>query len=149
MEMARRLIAGEKPIDIARAMNITPGRLSIICQSPAFQAHLARLRGQADACAADVQGRLRAVSEDSMTLLEQAIRGPMAKGKIDLSEEVKGLSVMQRVSIAQDAMSRAGYGPVQKSMQASLALTGDDIDGIKRRRDEARLVGASSTAPAK
>lgn len=131
-EIKRRLVCGERPIDIAGSLGMTTTRLSIIMNSPAFQQELAKEREKADSNARDVQSRLQALSVDSMSLLEQAIKGINGKPK-------EGISPALQVKVAQDILDRAGYGAVQKSIQVSGVLTNEDIEALKKRK-EMRLV---------
>lgn len=112
-EIKRRLVAGERAIDIARSLGMTPSWLSIVMASPVFEAELARERALADASAADVGSRLMKLAPDAMTVLEKAIR---AKG----AEQT--LSTMQQVSVARDVLDRAGHGKPQALTQAAVAV---------------------------
>lgn len=124
-EIVRRVVAGDRPIDIAHQMGMTTSRMSIIMNSPAFKARVAELSALANKNASDVQGRISELAIESMTILEDAIRAKQ-----------EGVSPALKIKVAQDVLDRAGYSAVQKT--ASLSLTGQDIDELRKRRDASR-----------
>jgi len=132
-EMMRRIVAGDKPIEIARDMNMTPTRMSIIMNSPAFKNELARLSSKADEAALDIRTRIRGSAVKAMDLLEQAL-----DPKAALHQSLSGAN---KVKVAQDMLDRDGHGAVQKAqVNVNHAhLTGDDIAELRRRR-AARLM---------
>ena len=122
-EIIRRLVAGDMQVDIARDMEMTQGRLSIICNSPAFKSELQRLSAGADDNARDVSARIKELSIDAMTILENAILDPAGNIPIRL-----------KTDIARDVMDRAGFGAVKKMQVTDVHLTSDDIADLRRRR---------------
>lgn len=132
-EIARRLVAGDRQIDIARSMGMTEGRLSIIVNSPLFMLYLQELSAKADDQAADIQGRLSKLAVSSMTVLENAIHGTG-----DMKE---GVSPGLKTRIAQDVLDRAGYGAVQKTASLTAVLTAEDIEKLKKRRNRETFTG--------
>jgi hypothetical protein len=139
-EIMRRLISGDRPCDIAASFNMTDTRMSIIVNSPLFQARLLEMRERANAGAADVMQRITRASIDAMTILECAIKAKRGDREFDLKP-------MEQVRVAQDLLDRAGYGAVQKSFQISGALTNDDLETIRKRR-EMRVVSEQSSSVA-
>jgi len=135
-EIARRLVSGDRPIDIAHSMGMTTSRLSIIMNSPAFKMRVAELSALANKSAADVQTRINELAVDSMAILESVIR----------DRKAEGISPALKIKVAQDVLDRAGYSAVQKT--ASLSLTGDDIDELRRRRDASRAPAQMRTVNA-
>jgi hypothetical protein len=111
-EIKRRLVAGERAIDICRSMGMTPSWLSIVMSSPVFKMEMEKERQLADENAADVSKRLTRLAPDAMQVLEEAIRN---KGD-------KELSTMQRVYVAKDVLDRAGHGKPQAQTQAQVAV---------------------------
>lgn len=119
-----------KPIEIARDMGMTPGRVSIIMNSPAFKNELARMSEKANEKAFDIGGRIKESSIKAMDLLEKVLDPAAA--------EFQQANIGLKVKVAQDMVSRAGYAPVTK-VQAQVAhavLTSDDIALLRQRRDE-------------
>lgn len=121
-EIARRLVSGDKPREIAQSLGMTETRLSIITNSPVFQIHLQELSAKADEAAADVSGRISKLAIESMTVLENAIRVK--------SDEI---SATQRTKFALESLAMAGFGAVQKVASVSTVLTVDDLNALKRR----------------
>lgn len=145
-EIMRRLISGHKPIDIAADMDMTPARLSIIMNSPAFKEELARLSRRADEAAVDIQGRIAKSAVKAMDLIEQAL---------DPSQEMhQKLSAGKIIDISQDMLDRAGHGAVKRAQieSVSTTLTRDDIAQLRearqaRRRTPAAAGSTSSVRP--
>lgn len=131
-EIIRRLVAGEMQCNIARSIGMTEGRLSIICNSPAFKAELQRISGGADDNARDVSSRIKELSVDAMTILENAILDPNKEVPIKL-----------KTDIARDVMDRAGFGAVKKMQVTDVHLTSDDIADLRMRRAQVIEVQAA------
>jgi len=129
-EMARRLVAGDKPGDICRDMNITPSRFSIIRRSPIFEQYLNSLSIQATNSAVDVRTRISECSPKAMEVLEEVL-SPIGKEKFD---------ARLRVKVAHDMLDRDGFGAVQKSANFSAVMTADDIERLKSRRQPMVIV---------
>lgn len=125
----RRLIAGERPIEIARALSFTTSRLSIIMNSPAFKNELARLSRQADERATDISGRIKESSVKAMDLLERILDPQTA--------EAKDTHINQKIRVAQDMLNRAGHSPILRAQvqHAHAVITADDIIKLRQRRD--------------
>jgi hypothetical protein len=130
-EIARRLVAGERPIDIARSMNMTPTRISIIMNSPIFKQQLAKLSSRADESAVNIQERLKEESRNAIDYLSKVLKG-------DANEAGGNCSPALRSSVAKDILDRAGHGKIQKIHQVNenIILTGDRIEELKRKRQE-------------
>jgi len=69
-EMMRREVCGERPADIARDMGVSPGRLSVIRNSPAYQEELDELSRAADKDATTIAQRIRRMA---LNVLEDEI----------------------------------------------------------------------------
>ena len=122
-EIMRRLVAGDRQVDIAREMQMTQSRMSIICNSPAFKTQLERLSMGADNNALDVQDRVTALSSDAMSVLE------------DVLQNGEGLTKKLQVEVAKDIMDRAGHGAVKKTATITATLGADDIAEMRQRRE--------------
>lgn len=127
-EILRRLVAGDRQCDIAHSLGMTDARLSIIVNSPLFQARLLELRSRANSNATDIQKRITSLSVDSMTLLENAIRAKRG------TPEYEDMKPIERAKLAQDNLDRAGHGAIQKSVALTGVITSDDLEELKRRR---------------
>lgn len=127
-EIMRRLIAGDRQVDIAKDMNMTQGRMSIICNSPAFKNELERKSLGADSNALDVQNRVTALSIDAMSVLE------------DVLQNGEDLPKKLQVEVAKDIMDRAGHGAVKKTATLNATLTAEDLEEMRSR--SAKVISA-------
>lgn len=125
-EIARRVVAGERPKDIAADMAITEPRLSVILNSPLMRERIEYLRDQADGLTIDIRRRLSWLAQQSMDVLEKAIEQKTEDG---------GLSLLQKVRVGQDVLDRAGHGKVTitRGEHAHLHMTSDDLREMKDR----------------
>ncbi len=100
-EIARRLLCGERPKSISKALGISASNLSIIIHSPVFQKHLKRLEERRDASVVDVSRMLRDIS-------------PVA---LDIIERLMYLSKNERLKFdaAESILDRAGFGKMLRS----------------------------------
>ena len=128
-EIMRRLVAGDRQVDIAKDMQISQSRMSIICNSPAFVNQLERLSEGANNNALDVAGRVQILSDDAMSVLEDILQQP----------ELTGVTPKLRASVAHDILDRAGHGATKKIASIPATLNGDDIEELKMRW--AKIVG--------
>ena len=122
-EIMRRLVAGDRQVDIARDLQMTQSRMSIICNSPAFKTQLERLSIGADNNALDVQDRVTALSSDAMSVLE------------DVLQNGEGVPKRLQVEVAKDIMDRAGHGAVKKTATITATLGAEDIAEMRERRE--------------
>lgn len=139
-EMLRRIAAGDRPKDVAKDMGITESRLSIILKSPLAQERIRYLIDQADGAVIDVKRRLRWLSQQSMDLIEEALTKQHNEG---------GLTLLQRVKIAQDQLDRDGFGRVAitRGESVHLHVTSNDIQEMKSRINGEGPVNGSNQAP--
>ena len=122
-EISRRLVAGERPVDIANAMNISQSRISVIMASPLFQARMAELSGKSDVVATDLSSRITKSALDGMTILEGVLNGT-----------AKDIAPALKVKVAHDMLDRAGHGAIQKTASVTAVLTVADLEELKRRK---------------
>ena len=114
-EIKRRLIAGDRAVDIARSMGMTQSWLSIVMASPVFESELLKEREIADRNATDIGARLTRLAPDAMNVLEKAVR-----------ERSENIPEVTRVKFAQDVLDRVGHGkptavtPGQTSVRVEL-----------------------------
>jgi len=126
-EIIRRVVAGERPTDIAKAMGLTDSRLSIILRSPLTKERVQYLTDQADGVTMDIKRRLQWLSQQSMDILEEALTKP--------TEAAGGLTLLQKVRVAQDQLDRDGHGKIALVHSKSIHVhcTTDDIAQMKSR----------------
>lgn len=129
-EIMRRLVAGDRQVDIAKDLGMTQSRMSIICNSPAFLNQLERLSEGADNNALCVADRVKVLSDDAISVLENVLQDP----------NMHGVTAKVRVDVAKDVLDRAGHGATKKITSVTAVLNGDDIEELKARG--AKLVNA-------
>lgn len=104
-EIKRRLILGEKPVDISKALGMTQSWLSIVMASPVFQIELAKERALADENAADVGGRITRLAPHAMSVLEKIVK-----------EKNSDVSLVKQGDFALKALELAGHSkPAQQA----------------------------------
>lgn len=127
-EIARRLVAGDQPIEICAALSITPSRMTVIMASPIFKAHLAELSAKADEAAIDIRARISANAalgaQFCAKVLEDATR----------ENGVRKYADKIAMQVAFDQQDRAGFAAVRKVESLSAVLTAEDIKRLKDRR---------------
>ena len=127
-EMARRLVMGEKAVDIAEDMGYSPVTVSIARNSKVFQDHMAVLEAQRDCEAIDVAKRIQELA-------------PIALEKLVKVMDDEDTTRPLQAKIAMSLLDRAGHGAITKvtGMVGHATLTADDLLAIK---DRARRAGA-------
>jgi hypothetical protein len=134
-EIARRLIAGHRQIDIARDYSMTPGRMSIICNSPIFKKYLSSLCVRREERAVDI----------NTTIREGAVLG--AQLLVDIVSGTKDAHISLQAKAAMDLLDREGHGKVSTVRQeVTHHLTSSRIEELKALRQE-KLKELTYTAP--
>lgn len=119
-EVARRILLGEKNVDIAKDMNISPVMVSYTRNSHKVKALIAELESRRDGVSVDI-------AQDIQELCPLAIKrmGEMlAKGTEKDSDMIK---------IGFGVLDRGGHSPVKRSINVNGALTKDMINNLKTR----------------
>lgn len=123
-EIARRLAVGQRQCDIARDLGMTPGRMSIICNSPAFKKYLGSLTSIREERAIDINATIKAGATKGAELLVNI-----------LTDEKAHISL--KAKVAMDLLDREGHGKISKvQSEVTHHLTGDRIAELKRLREE-------------
>jgi hypothetical protein len=127
-EIARRLLAGERPIDICRALGYTQSWLSTIMNSPVFKSYMDKLSEKKDAQALDIRKQIEEGAQVGVSELLKIIKGE--------GEYREGVSVQQKIKVAQDFLDREGHGKVSKvEHRATVSVLSEDrIKALKERR---------------
>lgn len=133
-EIARRLVAGHRQIDIARDYGMTPGRMSVICNSPVFKQYLASLASIREERAVDIGKTIREGAETGAQLLVDILSNDNAH-------------ISLKAKVAMDLLDREGHGKIS-TVRAEVThhLTGDRIAELKKAREE-KLRGISYSGP--
>ena len=130
-EIARRAVLGETEIEIARAMDISQPRLSIIFNSPLFKVEIARLEAMRDAGVMDVTTQIQELAPVALETLERVM--------------IYGKSESLRVGIAQDLLDRAGHGAVKKFDGTIITETHEQRIARLMGDDAPRIINVTST----
>jgi hypothetical protein len=128
-EIARRLLIGQKAVDIAIDLGITPATVSYTRNSPIVKRQLELMHGARDADAVNFSEDIKRAAGKALILLEDTIDG-----------EVEGqpVPISLRLRAAVDALDRhIPKVAIQKSFNSHLVLTAEDIEELKRRAREA------------
>jgi len=127
-EVARLLLAGQRPIDISRRLGYTSAWLSTMMNSPVFKDYMSKLSSAKDDKALDIREQIREGAQVGVSELLKIIKGE--------DQYAEGVSVQQKIKVAQDFLDREGHGKVTKVEQRSVSvvLNEDRIEQLKARR---------------
>ena len=139
-EVARLLVAGERPVDIAKRLGYTQAWLSTMMNSPVFKNYLAKLSERKDDQSLDIR---KQIEEGAAVGVSELLK--ILKGEDSYAE---GVSVTQKIKVAQDFLDREGHGKITKVQnQTTLTVLSEDrIQALKERR--AALLSNISAEPA-
>ncbi len=124
-EILRLLVLGWNNVRIAEELHITAQTVSNVRNSPMAREHLAKLTGERDQETVEIHRRVQEFAPVALEVLENII-----KGNTDAS-----IGLIART--AENALGRAGHGPVHKVLSASHTFTSGEIEAIKERAREA------------
>ena len=127
-EVARLLVSGERPIDIAKRLGYTQAWLSTMMNSPVFKDYLKKLSERKDEGALDIRKQIEEGAQVGVCELLKILKGE--------DQYAEGVSVQQKIKVAQDFLDREGHGKVTKVEQRSVSvvLNEDKIEQLKARR---------------
>lgn len=133
-EIARRIVLGQKNVEIANDMGVTAVMVSYVRNSPIVQEQITKLHGEANRETTSIAQRIKSMAPQALSLLEDLI----VKGKVDNET----IPVKIRAQHAESLLDRAGYAPPKeiRSMNLHGHFTPEDIEKIK-----ARAVNAASS----
>ena len=123
-EIARRLLLGERQMDIARDMKLSQSWLSIVCCSPAFIKYLDGLRARTESGISDVRKEITAGAVEGIKVLRSLLTSD--------NEQIK-------LKAATDLLDRDGFGAVKRVEQnvtGTVHLTADRLNELKARRNQ-------------
>ena len=128
-EIARRLVLGQKPKDIANSLGITYQSVIIVKNSPVVQEQIAILSGARDSEVVDVAKQIRDMAPKCLKVIE---------GIIDAGDDDVRVSKEMQVKTALSMLDRAGHAP-QKNVNVRgihAIVTPADLQRIKSRAVE-------------
>ena len=129
----RRLIVGEKPIDVAKSIGVTPGTISHWFRSPVFASALVEMEQAANAKIMENPERL-----DALKIINDA-SGLSAKLCVDtMKGQVDGenVDITMRIKSAWDILDRnPETAKTTKQVRANVDLTELIIEAAKKREE--------------
>ena len=123
-EIKRRILLGQKNVDIARELGICAQQVSNVRNSPVIQDQLAIMSAERDAATVDIAKQIKELAPIALMRLKEIITktGPGKDAPIGLvAKEANGI------------LDRAGFSPVKKFEGVIGHLTNEDIDELKKR----------------
>lgn len=127
-EVARLLVAGERPVDIAKRLGYTQAWLSTMMNSPVFKDYVKNLSEKKDSEAIDIRKQIEEGASVGVCELLKILKGE--------DQYAEGVSVNLKVKVAQDFLDREGHGKVTKVQNQTTVtvLSEDRIEALKDRR---------------
>jgi hypothetical protein len=123
-EIKRRILLGQKNVDVAEAVNCTPQTVSNVRNSPVIQDELALMKGARDAYTVDIARDIQEFAPKALELLKQVING---------TGEAQAASMSLRTKSAESWLDRAGHGAIRKEAVIHQHLTKEEILSIRER----------------
>lgn len=126
-EIARRIVLGQKNIDIAEDLGITHVMVSYVRNSPIVQEQINKLHADANKETSNIAARIKSLAPHALDLLEDVI----VKGRVKNEE----IPARIRLRHAENLLDRAGYAPPKEVRSLNLHghYTSEDIEAIKQR----------------
>ena len=126
-EIARRIVLGQKNVEIANDLGCTPQMVSYVRNSPIVQEKIGKLQVAADIETSNIAGRIKALAPQALDLIQKIV----VDGKVG-SEAVP---IRLRAVHAESLLDRAGYSPPKEIRSHHLHghYTSEDIERIKQR----------------
>lgn len=127
-EVARLLVAGERPVDICKRLGYTQAWLSTMMNSPVFKDYVSKLSSRKDEGAVDIRKQIEEGAQVGVAELLKILKGE--------DEYREGVSVTQKIKVAQDFLDREGHAKITKVQTHSTVtvLNEDRIEQLKARR---------------
>lgn len=128
--IARAVVGGGlRNCEIAKLYGLSEAQISIIQNSPLFQAELARLEEDADEVATDLSGEIKMMSARALNIIQQRL----------LEEPSNPMEKRDQTRTAFDLLDRAGYGKRDNlGSRISAQNVQVNIDARKMSDDELR-----------
>ena len=119
-EIVRRLLLGQKAVDIARDLGITPQTVSNVRNNPLVVKQLADMHEKRDSDATAVANQIKEVAPMAVQVLTEAMSD-------------KSSPWNAKIMAAKDVLDRAGHAPIHRSESVTTTLTFEEITAIKER----------------
>lgn len=134
-EIARRVLVGQKNVDIAEALGCTPQTVSNVRNSPIVKHRLAQLQRARDGRAVDFAREIEARVPRAFEILDEALNDDT--GEVPLSMRLKEANL-----ILDRKEKLEGIGQ-QRAFHLHAHLTADDIEALKRRAIDAGVAAGT------
>lgn len=127
-EVLRRLVLGQKSIEIARDLAITPAVVSYVKNSEVGRRQLSLMRAAADVSVVNITGRIKEIASEAVRVMEAALS----------EDHPMGI----RLKAATDVLDRAGYAApkVLRTENYHAHFGAEDIEEIKKRARESGVI---------
>lgn len=126
-EIARRIVLGQKQVQIAEDLGVTPEMVSYVRNSPIVKDQIANLQEKANEETVNIASRIKSLAPHAIEVLEDVIK----------TGEVSGerIPAKLRAHHAEKLLDRAGYAPPKEIRALNLSghFTVDEIEEIKKR----------------
>lgn len=126
-EIVRRIVAGQKDHQIAKALNVSKAMVKYTKESPIVKQKLEILMGERDASAIEVRKHIENLA-------------PLALDELQKMMTEDSTSDRTRMKIAQDVLDRAGFKPANVNVNAQAKLDKNDISKAKERAKKNGLI---------
>lgn len=124
--VAHALAHGLTPFQVSLQTGYAPSRISVLQRDPMFQELMEFYRRDAEVAAQEVEAQMLLVGKDVLQEMHERV----------LDDEDIPLAVLN--DVFKTVMDRAGYAPVQRSINKNLNLNiGDRMDAAARKRKDA------------
>jgi hypothetical protein len=151
-EMIRRAACGEKPKDIAAALDVTPATVGNVIHSELGKKAIRAIQAEMNANVVDVGRRIREIAPTAIELIDKVINydqlEPDQRREVLLGEVP---DIKTRIATSLDILDRAGHTPIRKvaGIIAHGVMTRSDLEEIKRRGERISLKQAEDIEEAK
>jgi hypothetical protein len=135
-KLARTLAEGYTNVEASALTGFSPSRISILAQDPAFKELVAFYRARVDASHADVIERMKHVSMDALTEIQDR-----------LHESPESFKVGELLEIMSRGFDRSGYGPSSTVNHQGEVLHSHDIQKIMQEAEELQNVRTRNQSP--
>jgi len=130
-EILRRLTLGQKPSDIAKAMDVTPQTVRNIAETQLGSEELAILGAMRDADAVDMAETIRKEAEASFLFMATVRAG-----------DVEGVTLEQRIKAADSIMDRAQETSKVRRSESRILSAVYTAEELEQLKENARVAAA-------
>lgn len=119
-EIARLVVEGKTPAQIAYDMKMHIATVSALIKDPLFRAHIDRLNDSVDVAVIDVRAELVKKQEPALAVYDDILKND-------------GVPFAVQLNAAKDILDRTGFAVVKDHRHLHAVLTADDLNDIKAR----------------